>query len=424
MPVSLVTPSTSEAICSPNSSRTSSSEALVSSTVSCRRAAQSVSVSSRMPAQIFATPTGWTMKSSPDLRRWSAWRSQANRKARSTASLSIGCITWSACSSITAFRSPSRPRSYLVSLTSRLGARSPSASSTRRRRGRSSTAVVAAVLAGLAAGFELLAAVPALDLEPLEPRERVRPGLFDFGSLGIVSSLALGTAPETGPLTGNRGLDRPAHAGIDSVAPALDPYLLAAELGHDRPDLTGAPAALVVGRERVVRVEDRPVALELVRDVGAHVVIAEHGRHPAERLPVPLEPLVQGQEQVDRALHRGQLLLRGQVLEELAPDLPEAGERRPVPRVVVDHQPAARLDLLPERRDGLLGARRVLHHAQAHDVVEASRGERERADVGLRDSVALRRREVLGVHDHGVRQVHGGHVRARDVEQHLGEAPG
>jgi hypothetical protein len=32
-------------------------------------------------AQIFATPTGWTMKSSPDLRRWSAWCSQAKTNA-------------------------------------------------------------------------------------------------------------------------------------------------------------------------------------------------------------------------------------------------------------------------------------------------------------------------------------------------------
>ena len=81
MPESLVTPSTSLATSSPNSSRTSSSDALVSSTVSCRSAAQSVAVSSRMPAQILATPTGCTMKSSPLARRWSAWRSQANTNA-------------------------------------------------------------------------------------------------------------------------------------------------------------------------------------------------------------------------------------------------------------------------------------------------------------------------------------------------------
>ena len=56
----------------------------MSSTVSCSSAAHSVSVSSRMPAQIFATPTGWMMKSSPDLRRWSAWCSQANTNASST----------------------------------------------------------------------------------------------------------------------------------------------------------------------------------------------------------------------------------------------------------------------------------------------------------------------------------------------------
>ena len=81
MPVSFVTPSTRPATSSPNSSRTSSSEALVSSTVSCRSAAHSVSVSRRMPAQILATPTGWVMKSSPDWRRWSAWCSQAKTNA-------------------------------------------------------------------------------------------------------------------------------------------------------------------------------------------------------------------------------------------------------------------------------------------------------------------------------------------------------
>ena len=62
-------------------SRTSSSDADVSSTVSCSSAAHSVSVSRRSPAQIFATPTGWLMKSSPDLRRWSACFSQANTNA-------------------------------------------------------------------------------------------------------------------------------------------------------------------------------------------------------------------------------------------------------------------------------------------------------------------------------------------------------
>ena len=54
----------------------------MSSTVSWSRAAQSVSVSSRIPAQIWATPTGWVMNSSPEWRSWSAWRSQANSKAR------------------------------------------------------------------------------------------------------------------------------------------------------------------------------------------------------------------------------------------------------------------------------------------------------------------------------------------------------
>jgi len=41
-----------------------------------------------MPAQILATATGCTMKSSPERRRWSAWRSQANTNARSIGSRS------------------------------------------------------------------------------------------------------------------------------------------------------------------------------------------------------------------------------------------------------------------------------------------------------------------------------------------------
>ena len=64
----------------------------MSSTVSWSSAAQSVSVSSRRPAQIFATSTGWVMKSSPDFRCWSAWRSQANANARSTSALSISAV--------------------------------------------------------------------------------------------------------------------------------------------------------------------------------------------------------------------------------------------------------------------------------------------------------------------------------------------
>ena len=53
----------------------------MSSTVSCSSAAHSVSVSRRMLAQIRATPTGCTMNSSPERRRWSAWCSQANTNA-------------------------------------------------------------------------------------------------------------------------------------------------------------------------------------------------------------------------------------------------------------------------------------------------------------------------------------------------------
>ena len=67
------------------------------------------------------------MKSSPDLRRWSAWRSQAKAKARSTASRSIFSSPLALCSPTTANRSPSSARSSAVrflvtSLTGAAGA--------------------------------------------------------------------------------------------------------------------------------------------------------------------------------------------------------------------------------------------------------------------------------------------------------------
>src|SRR5439155_1101163 len=122
IPVSLVTPSTRLAISSPERSRTSSRLADVSSTVSCRRAAHSVSVSSRRPAQILATPTGWVMKSSPDLRRWSAWCSQAKTNASWTRARSTSTIESAACSSTIANRSPSRRRSSSVRFVASIGA--------------------------------------------------------------------------------------------------------------------------------------------------------------------------------------------------------------------------------------------------------------------------------------------------------------
>ena len=84
----------------------------------CRAAARRTAWRCRAacPAQILATPTGWMMKSSPLARRWSAWRSQANTKARSTSSRSICSAASPACSSTTANRSPSRTRWSSVSL--------------------------------------------------------------------------------------------------------------------------------------------------------------------------------------------------------------------------------------------------------------------------------------------------------------------
>ena len=58
------------------------------------------------------------MKSSPDFRSWPAWLSQANAKARSISSRSIGSASSALCSETTAKRSPSRAR--CSSLSSRV----------------------------------------------------------------------------------------------------------------------------------------------------------------------------------------------------------------------------------------------------------------------------------------------------------------
>jgi hypothetical protein len=62
-----------------------------------------------------ATPSGWVMKSSPDLRSWPAWLSQAKAKARSISCRSMGSAVSDLCSSMTAKRSPSRARWSAVS---------------------------------------------------------------------------------------------------------------------------------------------------------------------------------------------------------------------------------------------------------------------------------------------------------------------
>ena len=222
--MSFVTPSTSVATSSPNSSRTSISEAAVSSTVSCSSAAHRVEVSSRIPAQIFATPMGWTMKLSPDRRRWSAWRSQANTNACSTASRSMW--PFSSCSSITANRSASRPCSDSLSwLTVDLVAVAAGAASTGRREKSTAAALSFELLAtrralagvvlvvfrlgarlvagfacalpspaaGLPSAFAVFSApaaarVLALDRRVPFPAPRWRP-LTVFGTLGMASSL-------------------------------------------------------------------------------------------------------------------------------------------------------------------------------------------------------------------------------------------
>ncbi len=75
---SLVTPSTRNWISVPKRRPMSSAVALVSSTQSCSRPAQTDGTSSRSSEMMRATPTGWTTYGSPERRRWPAWRSAAN----------------------------------------------------------------------------------------------------------------------------------------------------------------------------------------------------------------------------------------------------------------------------------------------------------------------------------------------------------
>ena len=76
---SLVTPSTSWATSSPNSSRSCSREYGVSSTVSWSSAATRVASVMPSSARMLVTASGWVMYGSPLLRVWSAWSRSAVR---------------------------------------------------------------------------------------------------------------------------------------------------------------------------------------------------------------------------------------------------------------------------------------------------------------------------------------------------------
>ena len=93
MRVSFVTPSTSCAISSPNSARTSSIVVPVSSTTSWSSAAAIVSSSRRSSARIFAAPHGWWMKSSPERRCWPSWASRREaERARQQLAVDVGVV--------------------------------------------------------------------------------------------------------------------------------------------------------------------------------------------------------------------------------------------------------------------------------------------------------------------------------------------
>src|SRR5712692_4728111 len=90
---SLVTPSTSSAISSPNSRCSSARVYGVSSMVSCSSAAQSVSVFMPSSARIVATASGWVMYGSPLLRSWPECCPAAISYACSTSRTSaFGCV--------------------------------------------------------------------------------------------------------------------------------------------------------------------------------------------------------------------------------------------------------------------------------------------------------------------------------------------
>ncbi len=90
---SLVTPSTSSAISSPNSRRSSSRVYAVSSMVSCSSAAQIVSWFMPSSARIVATASGWVMYGSPLLRSVPECCAAATSYACSTIRTSaLGCV--------------------------------------------------------------------------------------------------------------------------------------------------------------------------------------------------------------------------------------------------------------------------------------------------------------------------------------------
>src|SRR5918996_1789929 len=80
----LVSPSTMAPTSAPNPDSMGSRERSVSSTTSCSSADTSVVVSMPRSARMWATPSGWRMKGSPDFRSWPRWDWAAKSKARWT----------------------------------------------------------------------------------------------------------------------------------------------------------------------------------------------------------------------------------------------------------------------------------------------------------------------------------------------------
>jgi hypothetical protein len=85
---SLVSPSVILPTSGPNSSWTSSRVMAVSSTTSCSSEAVTLVVSRPRSTTISATRSGWATNGSPDLRRWSPWRSRATSQALRTSATS------------------------------------------------------------------------------------------------------------------------------------------------------------------------------------------------------------------------------------------------------------------------------------------------------------------------------------------------
>src|ERR1700687_4910865 len=89
---------------------------------------------------------------------------------------------------------------------------------------------------------------------------------------------------------------------------------------------------------------------------------------------------------------------------------------------MVDHEPAARLDLLVQLDHRLLGIRRVLDNTQTEDDVELPGSERKVANIGLKNAMVGVLREIVLIGLDGIAHVNRRHL-CPTRQQYLREPP-